>query len=225
MTDSDDARRPGSSAVALDRVVAVLGGFPVLAEASLDVAVGEIVLLRGPNGAGKTSVLRACAGLLPITRGTGSIFGLDLATQREAIRPRVGLLGHRNGLYTDLTVAENVAFWGSTVGATDDEVAGSMRRMGIDGRLADVTVRKLSAGQKRRTALACLVARRAELWLLDEPHAGLDAAGRDELDAILRQAVESGATVLVASHELERAGSLADRFVDVVGGRVVESDA
>ena len=217
MTDSDDARRPGSSAVALDRVVAVLGGFPVLAEASLDVAVGEIVLLRGPNGAGKTSV--------PITRGTGSIFGLDLATQREAIRPRVGLLGHRNGLYTDLTVAENVAFWGSTVGATDDEVAGSMRRMGIDGRLADVTVRKLSAGQKRRTALACLVARRAELWLLDEPHAGLDAAGRDELDAILRQAVESGATVLVASHELERAGSLADRFVDVVGGRVVESDA
>lgn len=225
MTDSDDARRSGSSAVALDRVVAVLGGFPVLAEASLDVAVGEIVLLRGPNGAGKTSVLRACAGLLPITRGTGSIFGLDLASQREAIRPRVGLLGHRNGLYTDLTVAENVAFWGATVGATDDEVAGSMRRMGIDGRLADVTVRKLSAGQKRRTALACLVARRAELWLLDEPHAGLDAAGRDELDAILRQAVDSGATVLVASHELERAGSLADRFVDVVGGRVVESDA
>lgn len=225
MTDSDDVRRPGPVAVALDSVVAVLGGFPVLAEASLDVAVGEIVLLRGPNGAGKTSVLRACAGLLPITRGTGSIFGLDLATQRVAIRPRVGLLGHRNGLYGDLTVAENVAFWGATVGATADEVAAAMRRMGTDGRLASVTVRKLSAGQKRRTALACLVARRAELWLLDEPHAGLDAAGRDELDAILRQAVGSGATVLVASHELERAGSLADRVVDVVGGRVVEAGA
>lgn len=225
MTDSDDARRSGSSAVTLNRVVAVLGGFPVLAEASLDVAVGEIVLLRGPNGAGKTSILRACAGLLPITRGAGTVFGLDLATQREAVRPRVGLLGHRNGLYADLTVAENVAFWGSTVGATSGEVAGAMERMGAAGRLADVTVRKLSAGQKRRTALACLVARRAELWLLDEPHAGLDAAGRDELDTILRQAVESGATVLVASHELERAGSLADRVVDVVGGRVVETDA
>lgn len=100
-----------------------------------------------------------------------------------------------------------------------------MDRMGVSGRLADVAVRKLSAGQKRRTALACLVARRAELWLLDEPHAGLDAAGRDELDAILRQAVGSGATVLVASHELERAGSLADRVVDVVGGRVVEAGA
>jgi heme ABC exporter ATP-binding subunit CcmA len=225
MTDSDDARRPGSAAVALDRVVAVLGGFPVLAEASLDVAVGEIVLLRGPNGAGKTSVLRACAGLLPIARGAGSIFGLDLATEREAIRPRVGLLGHRNGLYADLTVAETVTFWGATVGATADEVAAAMRRMGTDGRLADITVRKLSAGQKRRTALACLVARRAELWLLDEPHAGLDAGGRDELDAILRQAVGSGATVLVASHELERAGSLADRVIDVVGGRVMESGA
>ena len=81
-------------------------------------------------------------------------------------------------------------------------------------------VRTLSAGQKRRTALACLVARRAELWLLDEPHAGLDAAGRDELDAVLRQAVASGATVVVASHELERAGSLADRIVDVVAGQV-----
>lgn len=225
MTEPDDARRSDSAAVVLERVVAVLGGFPVLAEASLDVAVGEIVLLRGPNGAGKTSVLRACAGLLPITRGTGTIFGLDLATQRAAIRPRVGLLGHRNGLYADLTVAENVAFWGATVGATADEIAGAMQRMGTDGRLADITARKLSAGQKRRTALACLVARRAELWLLDEPHAGLDADGRDELDAILRQAVASGATVLVASHELERAGSLADRVVDVVGGRVIEVDA
>ena len=225
MTDSDDLRRPGTSAVVLDRVVAVLGGFPVLAEASLRVETGEIVLLQGPNGAGKTSVLRLCAGLLPVARGGGSIFGLDLVTQRDAIRPRVGLLGHRNGLYADLTVAENVMFWAATVGASSDEVSGAMQRMGLDGRLRDVSVRTLSAGQKRRTALACLIARRAELWLLDEPHAGLDAAGRDELDALLRQAVTSGATVVVASHELERAGSLADRVVDVVGGRISDGAA
>ena len=206
--------------VALDEAVAVLGGFPVLAGASLSVSSGEIVLLRGPNGAGKTSVLRLCAGLLPVARGSGTIFGLDLTTQREAIRPRVGLLGHRNGLYNDLTVAENVAFWGSTVGATDAEIAAAAARLGVDGRLNEVVVSKLSAGQKRRTALACLVARRAELWLLDEPHAGLDAAGRDELDDVLRQAVSSGATVLVASHELERAGSLADRVVDVIAGQI-----
>lgn len=204
----------------LDGAVAVIGGFPVLAGASLAVRRGEVLLLRGPNGAGKTSLLRLCAGLLPLARGEGRIFGLDLVDQREAIRPRVGLLGHRNGLYTDLTVAENVTFWGATVGATTDEVEGAMERLAVGGRLRDLPVRSLSAGQRRRTALACLVARRAELWLLDEPHAGLDAAGRDELDTVLRQAVASGATVMVASHELERAGGLADRIVDVVGGQV-----
>ena len=206
--------------VVLRDAVAVIGGFPVLAGATMSVARGEIVLLSGPNGAGKTSLLRLCACLLPIARGTGTVFGFDLATERDRIRPRVGMLGHRNGLYGDLTVAENVSFWASTVGATHDEVEAAMSRLGVDGRLGDVVVAKLSAGQKRRTALACLVARRAELWLLDEPHAGLDAAGRDELDAVLRQAVASGATVLVASHELERAGSLAHRVVDVVAGQI-----
>lgn len=210
--------------VELEDAVAVLGSFPVLAGATLRVGRGEVVLLRGPNGAGKTSLLRLCAGLLPLARGVGKVFGLDLATEREAVRPRVGLLGHRNGLYHDLTVAENVAFWGATVRASDDEIASAMARLAVDGRLRDVPVRSLSAGQKRRTALACLVARRAELWLLDEPHAGLDAAGRDELDRVLRQAVASGATVIVASHELERAGGLADRVVDVVGGRVLDAD-
>jgi heme ABC exporter ATP-binding subunit CcmA len=208
------------AAVELHDAVAVLGGFPVLAGATLTVQNGEIVLLRGPNGAGKTSLLRLCAGLLPLARGTGAVFGLDLSSQRDLIRPRVGLLGHRNGLYADLTVSENVHFWGATVGASTAEVAAAMERLGVAGRLADIPITRLSAGQKRRTALACLVARRAELWLLDEPHAGLDAAGRDELDAVLHQAVGSGATVLLASHELERAGALAHRVVDVVNGTV-----
>jgi heme ABC exporter ATP-binding subunit CcmA len=212
---SDDER-----VVVLEDAVAVLGGFPALAGATLTVRRGEIVLLRGPNGAGKTSLLRLVAGLLPIERGTGTVFGLDLATQRQAIRPRVGVLGHRNGLYTDLTVEENVGFWGATVGASHDEIEAALRRLSVAERLRSVPVRQLSAGQKRRTALACLVARRAELWLLDEPHAGLDAAGRDELDGLLRQAVGSGATVIVASHELERAGQLADRIVDVIAGQV-----
>ena len=210
------------AAISLDDAVAVLGGFPVLAGASVTIETGQIVLLRGPNGSGKTSLLRLCAGLLPIERGSGRVFGLDLATQRDAIRPRVGLLGHRNGLYGELTVAENVAFWGSTVAATSSEISAAMERLGVAARLADIPVHKLSAGQKRRTALACLVARRAELWLLDEPHTGLDADGRDELDAVLRQAAASGATVVVASHELERAGSLADRVVEVVAGQIRE---
>ena len=213
----------GTTVVALDDAVAVLGGYPALAGVTLTIAAGEIVLLRGPNGAGKTTLLRVCAGLLPLARGTGTVLGCDLAGQRGEVRRRVGLLGHRNGLYLDLTVAENVRFWGATIGATPDEVGAAMDRLGLSGRLAGLPVRRLSAGQQRRTALACLVARRATLWLLDEPHAGLDAAGRDELDATLRQATAAGATVVVASHELERAGSLATRCIDVVGGQVVSA--
>jgi heme ABC exporter ATP-binding subunit CcmA len=209
--------------VHLRDAVAVLGGFPALAGADLDVSRGEIVLLRGPNGAGKTTLLRLCAGLLPLARGEGRVLGCDLTVDRAALRPRVGLLGHANGLYGDLTVLENVRFWAGTVGATRDEVSAALARLGLDGRLADVAVGRLSAGQKRRTALACLVARRAMLWLLDEPHAGLDAAARDEVDATVREAAAAGATVLVASHELERAGALATRAVEVVGGTVREA--
>jgi heme ABC exporter ATP-binding subunit CcmA len=206
--------------VQLVDVVAVLDRFPALAGATLTVNRGEIVLLQGSNGAGKTTLLRLCAGLLPPSRGTAIVLGLDLADQRQAVRSRIGLLGHSNGLYTDLTVDENVAFWGATVGATREEITAAVDRMGLGGRLGDVPVRKLSAGQRRRTALACLIARRAELWLLDEPHAGLDAAGRDELDTVLRAATSVGATMIVASHELDRAGALATRVVEVVGGQI-----
>ena len=200
--------------------VAVLGSFPALAGATLIVRRGEIVLLRGPNGAGKTTLLRLCAGLVPLERGQGRILGVDLVHDRELVRHRVGMIGHNNGLYSDLTVAENVRFWGRTVGASTAEVDAALHRMGLDGRLANLPISRLSAGQKRRTALAGLVARRAELWLLDEPHAGLDAAGRDELDQVLKLAAAAGATVMVASHELERASQLATRQVEVVAGQV-----
>lgn len=203
-------------------VVALIGSFPALAGASLRVERGEIVLLRGPNGAGKTTLLRLCAGLIPIERGSARVLGHDLALDRELVRRRVGLIGHHNGLYADLTVTENVRFWGRTIGASDAEVNDAMKRMSIEGRLADVPVGRLSAGQRRRTALASLIARRAELWLLDEPHAGLDAEGRDELDRVLRSAAASGATIVVASHELERAGSLATRQIEVVAGQARE---
>ena len=79
-------------------------------------------------------------------------------------------------------------------------------------------VARLSAGQRRRTSLACLLARRPELWLLDEPHAGLDNDARDLLDGLVRQAVGQGATVVLSSHELDRAEALADRVVTLAGG-------
>ena len=220
------AHEPGTDVVVdLVDAVAVLGSFPALAGATLSVRRGEIVLLRGPNGAGKTTLLRLCAGLVPLERGQGRILGVDLVRDRELVRHRVGMIGHNNGLYSDLTVTENVRFWGRTVGASTSEVDAALHRMGLDGRLANLPISRLSAGQKRRTALAGLVARRAELWLLDEPHAGLDAAGRDELDQVLKLAAAAGATVMVASHELERASQLATRQVEVVAGQVRELEA
>jgi heme ABC exporter ATP-binding subunit CcmA len=206
--------------VALRGAVAVLGRFPVLAGADLDVARGEIVLLQGPNGAGKTSLLRALAGLLPVERGTAQILGVDIVVAREDVRNKVGMLGHSNGLYLDLTVRQNVSFWAQMVGASDGEVTAAMDRMRITDRLIDVRASQLSAGQRRRCALASLVVRRAQLWLLDEPHAGLDATSRDELDTTLREAVAAGATVVLASHEHERASQLATRIVTVDGGVV-----
>src|SRR5829696_8158795 len=211
--------------VHLSAAVALLGRFPALAGIDLDVARGEIVLLRGPNGAGKTTLLRACAGLVPVVRGEAVVLGRDLRRHPRAMRRRVGLLGHVTGLHDDLTVGENVRFWGRAARTEPADVEAALALTGLDGRLRDVPVAELSAGQRRRTSLACLLARRPELWLLDEPHAGLDADARDQLDALVVQAVGQGATVLMASHELDRAQALAHRVVDLVAGRTITTGA
>ncbi len=207
-------------AVHLRGAVSLIGQFPALAGVDLDVDPAEVVLLQGPNGAGKTTLLRCCAGLVPVVEGTAMVLGHDLRRARKAVRPRVGLLGHANGLYDELTVGDNVQFWSRAARARPVDIDAAMAQLGLAGRLRDVPVARLSAGQRRRTALAILVARRPELWLLDEPHAGLDAQGRNELDTVLRRVVAAGATVIVASHELERAGALATRVATVVNGEV-----
>ena len=137
---SAEASSTQTPVIDLVDVVALIGPFPALAGATLRVDRGEILLLRGPNGAGKTTLLRLCAGLLPIERGTAHVLGHDLRIDRELVRRRVGLIGHQNGLYADLTVTENVRFWGRTIGATDDEVSDAMARMSTN----TVTLRDMS---------------------------------------------------------------------------------
>jgi heme ABC exporter ATP-binding subunit CcmA len=200
--------------------VAVLGRFPALAGVDLDVEQGEIVLVQGPNGAGKTSLLRACAGLLAVTSGSAEVLGQDLCRDRRAVRRQVGLLGHATALYDDLTAEDNVRFAVRAAGGNTHAVAPALARLGLDGRLRTVAVGRMSAGQRRRTAVAALLAKRPRLWLLDEPHAGLDAEGRELLDGLAREAAADGATVLFASHELERAAALASRTVTMAGGQV-----
>jgi heme ABC exporter ATP-binding subunit CcmA len=210
--------------VHLRSAVSLIGRFPALAGVDLDVMAGEIVLLQGPNGAGKTTLLRTLAGLVSVVSGTATVLGLDLRHERRAIRPRVGLLGHATMLYDELTVADNVQFWVRAARASTVDAEAALVALGLDGRLRDVGVAKLSTGQRRRASIAVMVARRPELWLLDEPHAGLDGEAREVVDGLVRQAAASGATVIVASHELDRAQHLAGRVVTIVGGVIVGPD-
>jgi heme ABC exporter ATP-binding subunit CcmA len=208
-------------AVLLRTAVCVTGRFPALAGVDLAVAQGEVVVLEGPNGAGKTSVLRVCAGLLPLTGGEGTVLGCDLRREGPALRRRVGMLGHAAALYDDLTVSENVRFAVRAAGGDTAGIDPALDRLELGGRLRRTQVGRLSAGQRRRVALGVLVARRPELWLLDEPHAGLDAGARVVLGEIVAEVVADGATVLLASHEPEESLPLADRVVSLAGGRVV----
>ena len=203
--------------VHLRAAVCLLGRFPALAGIDLDVEAGEVVLLRGPNGAGKTTLLRAVAGLVPISRGEAVVLGHDLRRDRRGVRRHVALLGHTAGLYEDLTVDENVRFWAKATRSHADPVT-AQDRAGVESRVRDVAVGRLSAGQRRRASLAALLVRDAPLWLLDEPHAGLDAPGRDLLDDLVREAAAGGTTVLLASHELDRAAPLVQRQVLIAGG-------
>ena len=189
--------------------VSLLGRFPALAGVDLEVQRGSIVLVHGPNGAGKTTLLRTCAGLVPVVAGGAVVLGHDL---RDVAERRA-----------DLTVADNVRFWAKACGATAEEAAAAMGALGVDGRLADVPVAKLSAGQRRRASIAAMIARRPELWLLDEPHAGLDRTARDVVDGLIRSAAAAGATVVIASHELERAHALATDVVHLAGGAVLRA--
>ena len=207
-------------AVRFRSAVALLGRFPALAGVDLEVKAGEIVLLQGANGAGKTSLLRACAGLVQVVSGQAEVLGHDLRRDRRSVRRHIGLLGHAGSLYDDLTVADNVRFAVRAAGGEPAAADAALSRLGVDGRLRATSVGRLSAGQRRRVAVAALVARSPSLWLLDEPHAGLDADGRDLLDGLVRAAAASGATVVLASHEADRAGALAGRSVTMAGGRV-----
>lgn len=216
----DTAMAGGNLVIRLDGAVVALGGFPALAGVDLQVRNGELVALRGANGTGKSTLLRLCAGLTPLTRGTALVLGHDVVTQRDSVRSLVGLLGHDNGLYDDLTARENVRFVADLVGATNSDVDSVLARLGVDARVAATRAGALSAGQRRRTALASLLVRRAQLWLLDEPHAGLDSAARSELDDILREATSSGATVLYTTHESDALDAHPRRTITLAGGVV-----
>ncbi|MBD30399.1 MAG: heme ABC exporter ATP-binding protein CcmA [Acidimicrobiaceae bacterium] len=201
-----------------------LGQFPALTGATMNIRQGEVVLIKGPNGAGKSTLLRLCAGLLPMRSGTGTVLNFDLRTQRMELRAHIGLLGHRTGLYPDLTVNENLKFWASAYGANNVEIDKAMSFFGLNDRLGSVQVQNLSEGQRRRTSLALLLIKRPSIWLLDEPYAGLDSNGRELVNSCILEATQLGTTVLIASHEIDKIGSTQERTLLVKGGRIVSDN-
>ena len=208
------------SVVRLRGAVVLLGRFPALAGADLTVEEGEVVLVRGANGAGKSTLLRLCAGLLPLSGGQGEVLGCDLGADRAAVRRRVGLLGHDTALYGELSAAENLSLWSRASRVDVAGVPGALNSLGVPERLWAIPTERLSAGQRRRVALAAIVVRRPELWLLDEPHAGLDPEGRELVSDLMAEAAAAGAAVVLATHEPGPADDLATRAATMAGGTV-----
>lgn len=204
--------------IRLRSAVCLLGRFPALAGVDLDVAPGEVVLLSGGNGAGKTTLLRLIAGLVPVHEGEAEVLGHDLTRDRREHRRGLALVGHETFCYDDLTVRQNLHFAARSTGTDVTAADAALERVGL-GALAEVTHGRLSAGQRRRLALAVALARQPQLLLLDEPHAGLDAEGRAVLDEVLAEAGPDAHTVVIASHELDRMRSLATREVVLTAGQ------
>jgi len=189
------------------------GGRVVLLGVSFEAVAGQALVLTGPNGAGKTTLIRACAGLLPVSSGQISLVG---GNGELTIAEQCHYVGHLNALKTSMSVRENLLFWAAflKIGSTETRLEdtgqtdkGSVRAL-VDGALewfrlrdlADVPSGYLSAGQKRRAALARLLVARRPVWLLDEPTVALDAQMRDLFVDVVDEHLLSGGIVLAATH-------------------------
>ena len=169
---------------------------------SVDFALepGDALWLSGPNGSGKSTLLRLMAGLLPPADGILAWNDAPVAADREAHRSRLRYLGHLDAVKGHLTVAENLHFWAAYWGLSETSAAPALKRLGI-AHLAAAPARQLSAGQRRRLALARLALGPAPLWLLDEPSAALDSDGLERLGTLIAEARTGGGIVIFSSHD------------------------
>jgi heme exporter protein A len=197
---------------------------PVLRGLDFEVRPGEFVALLGPNGAGKTTFLRIMASLSRPTLGEVQVAGYHLPQQAAAVRRRLGVLSHQTLLYGDLTAEENLLFYGrlfnlDSFSARLDE---TLAMVGLVDRRTDL-VRTFSRGMQQRLAIARAIIHDPDILLLDEPYTGLDQDACLMLDEVLSAVAAQGRTVLMTSHDLARAGEMADRFDVLSRGKIVAS--
>lgn len=189
----------------------------------LTVAPGEFLALLGPNGAGKTTLLKVVATLLAPSAGSVSVEGFDVVDEPEEVRRRIGCLFHETMLYEDLTIAENLRFFGRLYEArlTDGRLDHLLGAVGLLHRKAD-PVSTLSRGMKQRVALARAMLNGPRLFLMDEPFTGLDEAAGENLKSFLRTFTASSGSVLLATHDPRLAHEIAGRMLVLVRGEVAE---
>lgn len=191
---------------------------------TLTLASGDCLALFGPNGAGKTTLLRMLGGLLRPTSGSAEIDGIPLPGD-AGLRARVGLVSHQTMLYDALTARENVEFSARMYGVANarqaaDDVLG---RLGA-ASFADVRVRSLSRGMQQRVSVARAIVHAPSILLADEPFTGLDAAGASALTGMLASLRDSGATIIIVTHNLEEALALCTSAAIMREGRFVRLD-
>jgi heme exporter protein A len=174
------------------------GGRRVIAGLSFEAPGGAALIVTGPNGAGKTSLIRALAGFLPIEAGG---FALDGGDNERTVGEQAHYLGHADGVKSALTAGENLAFAAAILGGDSSRAAqlAALAALGL-AHVIDFPARLLSAGQRRRVALARLAVAERPLWLLDEPTTALDAAAQSALADIMRAHVQSGGILVAAAH-------------------------
>lgn len=188
----------------------------------LEVAQGEFLTIVGPNGAGKTTLLRILAMLLKPTSGLVRINGLDLASRSAEIRQRIGLVSHQSLVYANLTPEENLRFYGRIydVPALDERVEMLLSLVGLEARRHD-PARTLSRGLQQRLAIARAIIHQPSVMLLDEPYTGLDRQATEMLRQLLKTVSAESRTVIMTTHNLERASELCDRLALLAKGRIV----
>ncbi len=212
---------PTTPAIELRGLARRYGAACVLQDINLKVSPGRTLMLRGGNGAGKTTLLRVLSTRLRPSRGGGSVLGFDLVREAHRVRERVAYLSVFGGAYGALTARENLMLAAKLHGKPP-HVDSYLEHVGLQHAQGKL-VRTFSSGMKKRLGVARVLLSGADLWLLDEPYAALDEAGRELIDALLEAAKVEGKTVIMASHELERSARFADRILDVQGGTLVSS--
>jgi len=174
------------------------GGRRLFSALSFEADAGSALIVTGPNGAGKSSLLRGLCGFLPFQEGS---FALDGGDPERSLGEQAHYLGHADGLKGALTAGENLAFWAGVLGADArrDAWLPTLERLGL-AHVADFPVRALSAGQKRRVALARLNVARRPIWLLDEPTTALDVAAQALFARLMGEHLASGGLIVAATH-------------------------